>query len=166
MLSQAERKLQQQWYDKLRRSGFSDLERTDKFSDTGVSRAAIRQPSDELGKKYSPTTEYFYDLARMWLEHTQLRTRDHYLWSLYCEGVTYRQICKRMRRRFAYRKDRGKRWRFTLHWVCLRLKLLRSDMFNWHYHDPAGLLNPNQESVQIGEDWAALMHDNKPANGL
>lgn len=160
-LKQQEYLLLRHWYQILADEGFHDLEIIDKKSRYGVSMIKFRRPSLQLGKKYSPAVELFYDLCRAYLHAAPFSVRDYYLWSLYCEGVPYREIGKLMKKRFRYRKQGKLRFKFDLFWLTKRLKAIRSDMFNYHFHNPEGMLHDEYVEENESREISEMMVNNR-----
>jgi DNA-binding CsgD family transcriptional regulator len=79
-------KLQQEWYNKLKKTGFVDIEffHADGNSTDGLLRNSI----GSLMASYTPEGEYYYRKARWFLQHHKFTSaREKKIWSLHCEGM-------------------------------------------------------------------------------
>lgn len=106
-------KLQNQWYKKLRRSGFKDIEWLDEKTGEGHNTSLIESGTPRtktlilghLTKSY----EFFYNCRRFGVYHQFERKEDKVLWDLYSDGVSYRSIIKLAKR------DKKRKWNlFTI----------------------------------------------------
>ena len=94
--------LQTKWYKKLQQKGFNDIERTDK-----IGKAAGRLKTDALenvSHSYSAhqfsIKEEYYRLAGQFLHEHKFKTQvEKKIWELHSEGVSVRNIIKKLRHR-------------------------------------------------------------------
>lgn len=82
--------LQARWYQRLARDGFQDIEHG-----PGYLRTQARVDPRVLPRAEDAAT--YYRQANEFLTlHRWRNRRDRRIWSLHCEGKSYRQICKDM----------------------------------------------------------------------
>ncbi len=80
-------RLQAIWYDKLKQSGFNDVEYHDGTRERGTPNLKNRAPVQ------IEAIEAYYTMARHFLiEHTFEREIDKTIWAYYSEGLSYRDI--------------------------------------------------------------------------
>jgi hypothetical protein len=116
-------KLQRDWYAKLKKAGFKDIEillDNGQFCDLLIQSCGINPKRHPI--IYEETYNY-YRYARQFLNEHPFRTRKDYLvWTQYSEGIPYRKIAKNLslslRKVFeiinAYRNGPFKEWLQTL----------------------------------------------------
>lgn len=91
------KKLQKQWYKKLKKSGFNDIEDTNspnEFLNTWDSLYFLTH--------YSPgqfeAKQKYFTLARQFLEaHVFDTSKEKLIWSLYAEGMSIRGIARKLK---------------------------------------------------------------------
>ena len=89
-------KLQNEWYDKLAESGFSDLEWLDKNSGSGQSSPFLRHNSIKSrhlsGKDIQNRAEYFLGASQFAQDYKFPTILHKFVWRLYIEGISYRNM--------------------------------------------------------------------------
>lgn len=78
--SKAFNKLRTEWYDKLRESGFKDVEKND-YELIEPSRVVSQEGVDKIEHYYRRATQFLYDYPFQ-------STRDRGIWFLHTEGVS------------------------------------------------------------------------------
>jgi hypothetical protein len=93
-MTPAERKLQREWYAKLKASGFEDIETGDEHD--GLLKTDKRI-EEGRGEEYQASAEY-YRCAGVFLHHRHWRDqRERLIWELHSEGVGMNEIARRAR---------------------------------------------------------------------
>lgn len=136
-------KLQKQWYDKLAKEGFEDIEWVNHSTGIGHDSGFLRG-SLVGGKAYHPGRDLYYQLATNYLMHCKsLRNRPYhkFLWKLHSEGQTYDEI------EVAIAKKYERVSKYTLYY---QIKELAKLCYKWNATHPEGLL------VKRAEDKALL----------
>lgn len=122
-------KIQAKWYKKLSKSGFVDLEWTDKNSGAGHSTPFLRKSlnkfkhlhSSELLEKAS-----YFVAAAAWADCHKFPTRLHqFIWECYAEGLSYRNMQAEI-------KSRGYKKQPSLFWISTHLNQLKSEFALWY----------------------------------
>ena len=93
--SKAFRDLQKEWYGRLKREGFKDLERP--MPDGSTDSWLHGQSMHDLAKQYSPETQLYYERLRAYLTHRPHWHEDafyRFAGRLHAKGVSYREICE------------------------------------------------------------------------
>jgi hypothetical protein len=126
------RALQKQWYEKLKRTGFNDLER---FDSTGsplplLNGASLRHIADA----FSLSTELYYRRMRNFVAHNGNwgfpDVIKMYVASMYAEGAPYRLISKEAKKQHLH---------CSLWLVHKIVKQLELDCVRWNKVSPNGL---------------------------
>lgn len=138
-------KLQNQWYKKLKSSGFEDIEWLDKSTGLGQNSDFLKDPDQMKTKAYKSETEFFYQMCTNFMTHVKIEpARLRYLFKLYSEGMPYRDIRKALVKR--YRKY------VSLYFVFYHVKRLKEQMFHFNKTHPEGLwttrTEPDMELLQ------------------
>lgn len=119
------RKLQNKWYDKLQKSGFSDLEWLDKNSGKGQNSPFLTVSIEYLRKIHNLETETYFRLSRAFLHDYDFKTLHFYhLWKLHSEGLTYRQIIPKLNK--IMKKKR------SIFWISTHVNRLKKIMFKMY----------------------------------
>lgn len=137
------RKLQAKWYEKLRKSGFDDLEWTDTKTGHGQNTSYLKkQIPNNLGERMH-ATDLYYTMCRNWLTHAGPKLKkDRMAFELHAEGKGYREILK-MIENFDHRKR-------SLFYLFQRMKPLVKEMLAWNETDPRGVIKSrNDEALEI-----------------
>lgn len=89
-------KLQKEWYEKLKKLGFVDLEF---FLDNGNTTPQLLKGSIyNLKNTYKPATAYYYQKACWYAHHGTFEdTLEKSIWELHAEGKTNLQVAKALR---------------------------------------------------------------------
>ena len=92
--------LQKLWYNKLKKSGFQDIERMHPTLGSLTShKVSMYVTQDYISKCFmkDPSVEGYYRLSRHYLEHGSFKSSlDKRIWELFSEGLTGRDIIKRI----------------------------------------------------------------------
>lgn len=153
-------KLQKKWYDKLKKSGFKDIEYTDSNGEVDVTALAVSD--GQLKKIYAKnydTTAYFYNMLENFLTHneywgvkdieggTGLDVRDNFIAHKFVQGVSYRKIIKLWKSKFY--ESRG----FTTMVVYSVVKKLVAEVKAWNISNMDGLKHKDKldELEELGE---------------
>lgn len=86
-------KLRDEWYAKLRKEGFNDIEDVNspneflKRHDDHWFRTRFKTPM-----QFSAKQEYFYRAAHLLHTHTFETQLEKAIWDLHCQGYSYREI--------------------------------------------------------------------------
>lgn len=137
-------KLQKQWYAKLAKDGFEDIEWVNHSTGTGHDSGFLKG-SLIGGKAYHPGRDLYYQLASNYLMHCKnLKNRSYskFIWKLHAAGLTYDEIEARIKQR--YKNPVSK---YTLYYQIKRLAEL---CYRWNATHPEGLL------VKRAEDRAEI----------
>ena len=137
-------KLQKQWYAKLAKDGFEDIEWVNHSTGTGHDSGYLKG-SLISGKAYHPGRELYYQLASNYLQHClalKNRKYHHYLWKLHTAGHTYDEIEVLVLKKFKRSVSK-----FTIYYQIKRLAQL---CYRWNSKAKEGLL------VKRAEDKAAI----------
>jgi hypothetical protein len=138
-------KLQKQWYAKLAKEGFKDLEWVDHNTGTGHDSGYLRG-SLISGKAYHPGRELYYQLATNYLIHcTNLKNypMDKFIWKLHAGGATYDEIEAEVAKKY---KDS-----ISKYTIYYRIKRLAKLCYRWNAKHPEGLLRKRAEDKAIIE---------------
>lgn len=89
------KRLNKQWRKRLKRSGFKDIER---------SESQLSSYSYEIFRNYSPFIEDYYAKTLNFLNSYKFECEtDRFIWKLYCDGCSYRQISTELERSTTHR---------------------------------------------------------------
>jgi hypothetical protein len=139
-------KLQRQWYAKLAKEGFDDIEwvdhRTGKGHDSGFLKGSLIS-----GKAYHPGRELYYQLATNYLIHcANLRNRpyERFIWKLHAGGATYDEIESAVATK--YHKTVSK---YTIYY---QIKDLAKLCYKWNARHREGLLRKRAEDKAAIEE--------------
>ena len=134
-------KQQNNYYAKLRKSGFEDIEWLDRRTGKGqnsdiLRKAAIRQ------RMWRPEKAHYYRLLRNYVTHAKFKTkRDKFIMELLAEATSFRRTLKAYIRYTNYRYDKSL---YTFFYKC---QVLLTEALLWNKIYPEGMLNPaNQDS--------------------
>jgi len=87
--------LQAKWYNKLKRSGFDDIELGFEYSDY------IKNHGITTAKRYDSNTFEHYRRCRIHLNHHKFKDKyDKRLFIMYTEGISYRKMIVEFKRRY------------------------------------------------------------------
>lgn len=162
------KKLQAEWYGKLRERGFDDVE-----------VYPIERYSDKMQKKYtqnlvspylkrgdaafyaqkSPETALFYQILTNYQTHTRQKTRIHGdMLRLFIAGKTYRQITKAIQSKYTpeqagkilsriFKRSR-KTHKLSIFFVHTHLKRTIERALEWNRTDPRGYCARAEQTLQ------------------
>lgn len=139
-------RLQKQWYAKLAKEGFEDIEWVNHSTGTGQDSAFLKG-SLLSGKPYHPGRELYFQLATNYLMNcTNLKNRPYhkFIWKLHSEGATYDEIEAAVRKKY---KDPVSK--YTLYY---EIKDLAKLCYRWNAKHPEGLLRKRAEDKQAMEE--------------
>lgn len=151
-------KLLNQWYAKLSKSGFEDIEWYDPKTGKGQNSDMLHRPAGNIGRTYSKSTEFYYAMCRNYITHvkqvappglnmsTKLYTK---VVKLYTEGLSYRAINKALKKQGIT---------LSVFAIFTALGEFKHHMIAWNEQDKEGLLNPNQTDAYLEE---VLLRDDK-----
>lgn len=141
--------LQKQWYSKLKREGFKDIEWTEGHSINGVDSPYLKDTAFKYKKKFNEHTAEHYRLMRNFSSNYTFKSKmDAFIFELYCEGCPFREIVHKVYRAGWNQRRPGppkpgktthisKISLFTLHHI---LKKYIKLAYEWNKTDPEGLL--------------------------
>ena len=133
--------IQNEWYAKLRDSGFSDLEWLDKKSGRGQNTPFLRKPLVNFLQTFELSTQNHYILAQSFLTHGNFDTEvDRFLWFMYCEGFSYRQMLPVLQQQMLLKR--------SVYWVCKRIKYMKVQMVDFTYNNPEGHYYGRSEAIE------------------
>lgn len=126
-------KIQNEWYEKLSKAGFSDLEWLDKNTGLGQSTPFLKGNERKFkhldASELSQTSEYFVQASQFAQLHKFSTKLHKYIWQLFAEGVSYRKMIPRIRsRRFKYVP--------SIFWISVELNKLKRDFWLWQLSQP------------------------------
>lgn len=136
-------KLQKQWYAKLAKSGFEDIEWVNHNTGTGHDSGYLKG-SLLSGKAYHPGRELYYQLALNYLTHCSgLKHRPYhrFIWQLHANGATYDEILQQLKK---HKKPIVSK--YTLYY---QIKELAKLCYKWNAKHPEGLLLKRAEDKQV-----------------
>ncbi len=150
-------RLQNKWYNKLKKSGFEDIEWTN--SETGensnyqyLTKGTPRNKVLDRGN-ITRSYEYFYRCRRFSFFHKFDKREDKVLWDLYSNGVSYRDIISTTLR------DSGNKW--NLYTISIRVHQIIK-VLEQHIRDyPEVYMGNEGEDTSIEEAIA-----NEPPGGF
>ncbi len=127
-------KVQKQYYAKLAKAGFKDLEWVDHTSGRGQNSDYLKQPSG-LPRMWRPERLQFYRLVSAYAVHgTFASKRDKAAMTMLADGKSFRAILSHLRQRHGYRRSL-----YSLFYELQEL-LKQCHIFNLTHRE--GLLNP------------------------
>lgn len=114
-------KLQKKWYAKLSKSHFIDIEYYNPYFQGDQTAPFLLVSAPKSLKSHHITIQNHYNDARDFLTNGHFATRrDFHLWSLYCEGISYRKMIPKLRKLCNIKR--------SVFWICQNIKRLRYDM--------------------------------------
>jgi hypothetical protein len=135
--------LQKQWYEKLAKSGFKDLEWVDHTTGLGHDTPHLKG-SLSLGRTYHPGRALYYDMALAYLTHCRsLSGFNRFIWRLHANGATYDQIMDALRSKYKHVPSK-----YTVFYTIQKLAKL---CYRWNRKYPEGIL------VKRTEDRSAIV---------
>lgn len=139
-------RLQKQWYAKLAKQGFEDIEWVDHNTGLGHDSAFLKG-SLSSGKPYHPGRELYYQLATNYLMNCiSLKNKPYnkFIWKLHAEGATYDEIEAAVNKK--YKNSVSK---YTLYY---QIKHLAQLCYKWNKTSAEGLLRKRAEDRQEKEN--------------
>lgn len=136
------RDLTNKWYAKLKKSGFEDIEFYDSNTGYGQNADYLKNSAAKLASKYRPETAQHYRICSNFAAHyTFPNAKIKFIFSLYAEGVTFREIIKQTKAHkysWVYKsKGKPKLSLFTLHHM---LKKYIKLAYEWNSTHPEGIM--------------------------
>lgn len=93
------RKLQKEWYEKLAKKGFKDIEAM-KPIHTGELMGFVPRRAMEVGDRVDVDVQEYYRASRCYLHHGKFQSAlEHHVWEFHCEGISYRNMLPLLRER-------------------------------------------------------------------
>lgn len=112
--------LKRKWYEKLKRSGFDDIEQDENYLNTGASNPFSRKAKGETYKDkevfYKSREEYYRLAGQFFWEYPWSSRKEQLIWELHKEGTSIRDIVLELKRK------RFKAHRRAVHETIQRLK--------------------------------------------
>lgn len=130
-------KLQKEWYEKLKRSGFDDLEWTDHKSGEGHNSSFLRNSRTGVNARLDLNKELYYTMCRNWLTHAGPKKKiDRIMFEMHAEGKGYRDIVAKVRGWLPKRSSHTS--------VFMRMKPLIAEMLRWNEADERGVIKSRE----------------------
>ena len=137
------KKTKMKWYQKLKKSGFEDIEWHDIKTGDGENSSYLKSHfvqaylGDKLTNKNTLGNSSKYEAQRA-IDHFNSHgvfenEIDKRLWQLYSDGATYREMSQ------ALRKESRSKTSYSVFWVFHRIKHLRCEMIKFNNVDENGL---------------------------
>lgn len=124
--------LQNTWYDKLAKDGFSDIEWVDKKTGHGHDTPYLKG-SGGGGKLYHPGRALYFDMAVNYLNHCKsLRGFERFVWKLHSTNTTYDSMVKQLNLRYNNVPSK-----YTIFYLVQKLA---KKCYKWNCTHPEGLL--------------------------
>lgn len=134
-------KLQAEWYSKLSKSGFEDLEWVDSKTGIGQNSDYLRKSRNAGSLNYDEQTELYYAMWRNYVTHVKQGNKfDQLVVELHSEGVGYREILRIAKTKLG--KTR------SLFYLYRRMKVLKSAMMEFNNKHPDGLLATRADEAE------------------
>lgn len=109
-------KLKKLWYKKLEKSGFKDIEQDEDNLKVWTIKLSTSQ------YKNGPEKQTYYYMASQFLNTHEFKNHiDRIIWEYHCEGISYRNISKLLRK--------ARVSKLTYNGIYLRIKNLSKIMF-------------------------------------
>lgn len=136
-------KLQKQWYAKLAKSGFDDIEWVDHETGKGHNSAFLKG-SLISGKTYHPGRALYYQLAENYYLHCKnLRGYSRFIWKWHCKGFIYSEILKKVKKDY-----RNAPSLYTLYYQIKKLETL---CYKWNAVHREGIFVKRKEDREALE---------------
>lgn len=124
---------QNEWYDRLTSSGFSDLEWLDQKTGRGQSTPFLKDSCSKFRHldvaDLTDRVEYF-QLAQDFTSSHKFSSRLHkFIWHLYTQGVSYRNMIPMIR-------SRGFKYVPSIFWISTHLTKLKRAFILWQLDQP------------------------------
>ena len=91
-------RLQREWYGKLKASGFKDIEYTRDVDGQAFDCALFADARSMTPEKFLEGEAYWHRARSYLWEGSFEDELERQVWELYCDGETYRSICKKVGR--------------------------------------------------------------------
>lgn len=106
------RQLKALWYEKLKLSGFEDIE---------TEYESIKKPMASVAYAFKKETKEHFERVRQYLQHGAFEAKhDEFIWEEYSQGKTVREIARLMRSRRFKRQSKS--------FVALRIAAMNARM--------------------------------------
>lgn len=124
--------LRRQWYDKLKKTGFKDLEHTS--NNGAVSPYLTRNSTGTLRNQYDVSTVLYFQIVANFATHYPFDSKlDRLIMQFHADGMPYREMSRKI-------KDlTDSTVKASPATICNRLKTLKTIMFEWDVNHPEGL---------------------------
>jgi len=130
--------LQKKWYNKLKASGFEDIEWVDHSTGKGQNSDYLKRPDQMRIRAFTHDKQMYYSLCSNYLAHVKIKNTEHrFVFNKHAEGLAYRKIMKLFKARFKKYVSI-----FYIHYHIHKFKKL---MFEWNKTNSEGLLSKEQE---------------------
>jgi len=134
-------KLQNQWYDKLKSSGFVDLEWLDRKSGAGHSTPFLKTSLYKFSRlqpeQVASRLEYFRAASDFLNSYDFEDETERFVFAEYCEGTAYRTM-------IAKAKDKNLDHVPTLWYIFKHLKKLKREFMLWQLDQPDELITTDR----------------------
>ncbi len=145
------KKTQKLWYDKLKKQGFDDLEWITHESGYGQNSPFLKYkhaPFDEV--KIKEHTDH-YSKCAYFLNYGTFKSPLHKkIFAMYCEGVSYRNMIKRLK------KSKSIKYIPSIFWISIHLNQMLNECAFFHFKEES-----NEEIQEESIDY--IMRTNKRA---
>lgn len=94
--------LEKEWYDKLAKDGFKDLERQDRVGkkEERLKNGSVEIIQDRYTLEQFKIKEEYYRVAGQFLHNNKFKcSLDRLVWSLHSEGMSIRNIIKKLKKK-------------------------------------------------------------------
>lgn len=130
-----------EWYQRLKREGFQDIEWYDEYTGYGQNSDFLKQDSRQSAQSFKPETLEYYRIITNFTTHYKFKSRKHaFIMQKYAEGMPYRKILTATRLEcydwVIKRNGRPRLSLFTLHGMIHKYIKLA---YEWNKTDPEGL---------------------------
>ena len=135
--------IQKQWYSKLAKTGFKDLEWVDHSTGRGQNSDYLRG-SLAAGKPYHAGRALYYQLATNYYAHcARLKGYNRFIWGLHANGATYEDIIAQVKQKYK-RKT-------TIYTLYYQIQELARKCWNWNNEAQEGLFVKRSEDKIANE---------------
>jgi hypothetical protein len=148
-------RLQNEWYAKLKETGFKDIEFYSYESGFGQDAPYLKGSAFTVARRMSEHTLNHYLYCQNYLTHAPKLPKLHniqpklikFMFQLYCEGITYRNIIK-----LTHKKFRHPKWkRISLRPLCWLIRDLVQRAYKFNREHPEGMLYKGSQDILVEE---------------
>lgn len=134
--------IQNKWYDKLKKSGFKDLEWIDPKTGLGQNTPYLLTEDSKLKDRYNPSEQTYYENALSYYHHGNFKSKLHkFIWKCHAEGISYRKMRKNI-------KSRGFKFVPSIFWISVEINKIRKDMALFLINNPEYKSGNSEESIE------------------